>query len=122
MSVSNYLFSKTSKEYVLLGRKGRRPDSEYEGPIVWLGALRSRLPAYLLQRLIDRFRAAHGADDVLVCSSDELFDSTDYLAEDEIGTEIGGERDGDLPLTRYLPELDEPGVQDEIRANADLHL
>jgi hypothetical protein len=118
MSVSYYLFSKASKEYISLGSRGRRSDYEYEGPVIWMGPLRSRLPRHLLQTLIDRFREAHGTDDVVVCSSEELFDSTDYLTEDEMGIEVGGERDGDLPLTKYLPELDDPGVREEIRSRA----
>jgi hypothetical protein len=122
MGITNYIFSPSSKEYVHLGHKGVRDDCEYEGPIVWIGEIRTWLPCHLLKLLLDRFREAHGSNDIMICTSDDLFESGKHLSDDDPGTEIGGDRDFDVPLTKYLPELRESHVIEEILTRTELRL
>jgi hypothetical protein len=79
-----------------------------------------RLPEKYLQLLIDRFTDAHKGQ-VIFIEDHALFDSEKYLSgEDDHIIEVGGECDHDLPLTKYLPELDDPLIQAEIKAHPGL--
>ena len=114
MSIANYIFNKVSKECIYLGKKGVRSDFEFEGPLHFIGNKRYLLPVEYLSLLLERFRETGNEDDLIILGSDELLDTEDYLPEDEDLIEIGGENYLDLPLSKYLPELNEDNVIREI--------
>lgn len=114
MSVYYYLFARDSKECICLGRKVDGEERAYEGPVLWIGVERFRLPAALLSLLLDRFRERHGDAGVFLLREDELYDSGEYLAADEVCIQVGGDEDGAPPLSKYLPELREHEIVSSI--------
>jgi hypothetical protein len=122
MSIYYYLFSSKSKECINLGKKGRRNDYEYDGPSVFLDGKTYLLPAQYLELIRQRFIEKNDKDSVVVCPDYDLFDTDMYLKCDEECQEIGGDRDFDLPITRYLPEIEDKSVKIEIMSREDLKL
>ena len=122
MSIGYYIFARNSKECISLGSKGRRNDHEYRGPIVILFGQRYLLPSEYLNLLIQRFVEKHGKNEVVVCQDYDLFDTDIYLKDDEDCLEIGGDRCFDPPITKYLPELEEEALKQEIQGRKDLRL
>lgn len=122
MSVYYFLFSKGDKECVVLGKKLDADERRFEGPVVWIGAAERYLPKSLLDLLIKRYYEAHPDGDVLLLREDELFDSGEYLDKDEAAATLGGDADGDPPLSKYLPELDREDIKAEIIANVALKI
>lgn len=111
MSIYYYLFSTETKECLSLGCREGEEGQKYEGPVIWLGAERFHLPNQLIKLLMDRFYDFHGRDKVVLLSEDELYDSGDYLVEDESCVQIGSDEDNAPPLSKYIPELEEESVR-----------
>lgn len=120
MSISYYLFNKIAKECLYLGKKGVRDDFEFEGPLYYIGQNRYLLPVKYLELLIRGFKEIGNDNFILTVTGDELFDTAEYLGEDEEAIEIGGDSDLDLPLSKYLPELNDLSVREEIKKNGVL--
>lgn len=106
MGIYYYLFSKSRAAGICLGKRGKRSDSEFDGPVVFIDGARYLLPEDMLQLLVDRFKANNGADDVVVVPDFELFDGVDLLPSDADYTDVGG--DVGPPLSTYLPEIEMP--------------
>lgn len=117
MGIAYYLFNKDTNECVYLGKKGVRDDFEYEGPLLYIGEQRYLLPVDYLKLLIERFNDTGGENSILTVSSDDLFDTECYVSEDEDIIEIGGDNYLDLPLTKYLPELNGEGGKANVVRN-----
>jgi hypothetical protein len=115
MSVYFYLFNKKTKLGLCLGKKGIRSDHEYQGPSVSISEKQYFLPKKYLDLLIESFYRDSESGEILLLEDHELFDTNKYLSEDEDLIEIGGDKYGDIPLHKYLPELDNPSVIDDIR-------
>jgi hypothetical protein len=122
MSTYYYLFSSKSKECINLGKKGRRDDYEYDGPSIFLDGKTYLLPAKYLELMRQRFMERNDKDSVFVCPDYDLFDTEMYLKFDEEFKEIGGDRDFDLPIVEYLPEIEDKNVKIEIMSREELRL
>lgn len=120
MSVYFYLFNKETKECLCLGKKLDRDGVGYQGPSVFVEGKSYFLPDDYLELLIQRFKGSEAGENVIILPEYELFDSEEYLSEDEETVEIGGESYGDLPITEYLPELEKQAVRDEIKRRGNL--
>jgi len=114
MGICHYLFNKETKEGINLGKRGKRIDFEFQGPVCFVNDKRYLLPPKYLNLLIERFKQTGDEKTILIIEDYELLDTFDYLKEDEDLIKIGGDRYFDLPLEKYLPELDSPEVQKEI--------
>jgi hypothetical protein len=64
---------------------------------------------------MQRFNGKKGNDSVIILPDYELFDTEDYVSEEEDLVEIGGENYGDPPITKYFPELGQDEVKEEIK-------
>ena len=115
MSVYFFAFNKEKKECICLGKKDVRDDFEYQGPSLFIGDKNYFLPKKYLELLILRFSEDSSKESVVILPDYELFDTEDYLAEDEECTEIGGDGYPSLPLSTYLPELKDENVLEEIK-------
>lgn len=115
MSVYFYLFNKENKECLCLGKKSERDGPEYQGPSVFIDGYNYFLPKDYLELLIQRFKEKD-KDSVILLPDYELFDTEDYVSEDEDLVEVGGEGYGDLPITKYFPELDQQEVKEDIKS------
>jgi hypothetical protein len=122
MSIYYYLFSSNNRECINLGKKGRRNDYEYDGPSVILSGKTYLLPAQYLELMKQRFIEKNGKNNIVICPDYDLFDTEEYLKDDEEFYEVGGERDFDLPITKYLPEIEDLNVRLEIEKREDLKL
>lgn len=115
MSVYFYIFNKETKECLCLGKRHHRDGHEYQGPAVFIDGDNYFLPASYLDLLIQRFKEKADNDSVIVLPDYELFDTEDYVSESEVLIKIGGEGHGDLPITKYFPELESDSVKEEIK-------
>lgn len=122
MSIYYFLFSKGRRECVNLGKKLDASERPFEGPIVWVDAVACFLPKKMLDLLIQRFYDAHPGGDVILLREDDLFESGEYIGMDDDVVEVGGDADGDPPLTGYLPELEWADVKAEIIADTSLRI
>ena len=121
MSTYYYLRATEAREAVPLGKKVNN-SLGYEGPVVWISGSRYRLPEKYLSILLKRFRDCHGADNTVFCGDYELFDSGELIPEEEDVFIIGGDRDKDPPIEKYLPEITDPHVMAEIAADQGLKI
>ena len=110
MSIYYYLFNKNKKEGLFLGKK---IGHEYQGPTVFVNGKFYFLPKECLELLIDRFKGNNQLD-VIILPDYELLDSESYLSKDEGLIEVGGEKENDIPIINYLPELADEAFQKEI--------
>jgi hypothetical protein len=122
MSRSFCLVAISARRFVNLGARGRRDDWEFEGPVVWIDSRRYRLPADLLEQLVARFRERHGETSVAIRPLDEQFESDGIWSHDEGVIEVAGDSDGNIPLSEYLPELDDPETRRRIQFDTTLDL
>lgn len=103
MGITYSLYDPSTKRCIQLGKKDNSAFG-YEGPIIFnghsLGLLTSEPLFILKQRFIDR----HGAGVVLL-DTDVLYESCQYLQDDEDVIIVGGDEDNSIPLSEYLPEL-----------------
>jgi hypothetical protein len=120
MGIYYYLFAPESKECIELGKKGKRPDYDYEGPSIYVDKHSFLLPARYLDLLISRFTQKHGGEGKVIYLPDYELDSSDYLADGEDVSVVGGDRDFDIPVNKYLPEISNVEVQREIVSRRDL--
>jgi hypothetical protein len=108
MGIAYYLFDQPSREYLYLGEKVSSLDRLYQGPTVFIDGSPYRLPPSMLDILIERFSKNRN---VIFISGNELFDNEDFWDDkDDLGVSVGGDRDFDVPLAIYLPELNDPEV------------
>jgi hypothetical protein len=122
MGVYYYLFSPEAKECVDLGKKGKRLDYEYQGPSVYVDKHSFFLPANYLELLISRFTQEHGGKDKVIYLPDYELESSNYLDDNEDVSVVGGDRDFDIPVNKYLPEIDNVEIQQEITSRSDLRI
>jgi hypothetical protein len=115
MSVYTYIFSPETKEGICLYKRLIDKNPPFEGVITYIERDRYWLPNNYLQLLIDRFSEAHSDSKFI-----EDYKLWKLIGDDEYIIEIGGDCDWDLPLTKYLPELNDPKVQEEIKQHTEL--
>ena len=104
MGITYYLLSPQSRVALPLGKRDESQDGLYDGPVVWIGSERRYLPPDRLAIVQTLFRQKHS--DALVVADYELY-PTGGIAEDsdEELVILEGDRDWDLPLTSYFPEM-----------------
>jgi hypothetical protein len=122
MSICYYLFAINSKKCLDLGRKGKREDSEYDGPVIFLPEGKYYLPFEYLELLIERFTEENGSDNIICLPDYELFDEYEYIKENDNYDIIGGDREFDTPIKKYLPELSNLEFQKKIQSRKDLRI
>jgi hypothetical protein len=120
MSVYFFLFNKETKECLCLGKKRERDGVMYQGPSVFVDGDNYFLPNDYLELLIERFNGKKDNDNVIILPDYELFDTEDYVSESEDLVEIGGESYGDLPITKYFPELGQDAVKEDIKRRGEI--
>lgn len=114
MAPTYCILATQDKEFISLGEKGVRPDAEYSGPEYFQDGHAYWLSPDLLTALVSRFRDAHSAASIVIGPTSEVLDTDQHLDPDDVPIEVGGERDFDVPLTQYLPELREARVGFEL--------
>jgi hypothetical protein len=115
MSIYHFIYSPEANEGINLGKKVNERTPPYQGAATYVDGHIYWLPEKYLQLLIDRFTKAHN-DTVFI----EDYKLWKLIGDDEYIIEIGGDCDWDLPLTKYLPELNDPKVQEEIKQHTEL--
>lgn len=122
MALYYFLFSKSAKECVVLGKKTGLDDRPFQGPVAWVDATACFLPVELLNKLMDRFRDAHPPGDVVLLDENELFEPGRFIEEEEVVASVGGDADADPPLSIYLPELERADVRAAILEDVSLRV
>jgi hypothetical protein len=117
MATYTYLFAPKTKQAICLYKKIPSRTPPYQGVIVYLPQ-RYWLPSKYLELLIDRFSKAHDGD-IIYIEDDALWE---LIGEEDHTIDIGGDCEWDLPHTKYLPELDNPAVQQEIKSHHELKI
>jgi hypothetical protein len=115
MGIYYLYFNPMNKECLPLGKKV--DGYSYEGPVVYLSGKRYFLPRKYLLLLIKRFA---GGGDVLLVPDYEIFDSEEYVSSDELIYKVGGGGAEDPPLSKYLPEINDSSVIEEIIVHGTL--
>ena len=104
-----YLIGETTQEYIRLGVKLTH---RYKGPSVWRADGPYSLSEKMLSLLVGRFYMRNNFAFV------KFMDFYTFDSEIAHGRtfaefkEVGGERDDDVPLKAYLPELEDMKVED----------
>jgi len=116
MGISYYLLSSMNRIALPLGKRDHARSDVYDGPVVWINSERRYLPPDHLILLQNRFKQKH--DDAQVVADYELYNIAGVVGDcdDEIVI-LGGDRDWDLPLTTYFPELATHEIRAEILSN-----
>ena len=122
MSIDYYLYAKSSREVIPMGNKNGSNGIGYQGPLLWIAQDRYWLPEKYLSLIVKRFNEQQANDEVLICSDYELFDTDKYVPEEETIFIVGGDRDCDPSLEKYLPEIKQPNVIAEIMADDNLKI
>ncbi|MFN0032711.1 MAG: hypothetical protein ACKVOR_11180 [Flavobacteriales bacterium] len=112
------LTSPKCREYLFLGKVTANKERPFEGPKYFAFDDFYLLPDELYSLLVERYCKKCDYH-ISYQTLEELSDLAEYREEDHYGPEIGGERDFDISLKEYLPELNDLKVIEQIK-NAGL--
>lgn len=104
MSEDYFLYSKSGNRDICLGKKGNDEVPYFR--VEWINGDYYNFSKDLFNVLEQRFTNAHS--DAIILDSYDLFDSGNYVQPDEDTISVGGDEDNAIPLTEYLPELNNP--------------
>lgn len=117
MSIYYYLHGGDPVEAICLGPRGRSHDHEYSGPPVYLGTQIFKLPAVYIDLLIERFVTAYPGAEIL---DEAEFDRIMAARGNPHVVYVSGDADDDIPLSKYLPEVESEEFKSALLADPDL--